>query len=89
MNIEDPHSAQPMTFAGCKVVEVMRRRDLDGSGAELPIHEDRITHDGNGPMCQRNPDPFADEIAIARIFRMHGDRSSANRVSGLVVATRR
>ena len=43
--IQNGESWQSMPLSRFKVVEVMGRRDLDGAGAELAIHEDRIAHD--------------------------------------------
>ena len=59
--VEDGISWQSMPFTRFKVVEVVRRRDLDCSGAELAVDEDRIAHDRDGAMCQGETDSLADQ----------------------------
>ena len=88
MDIHDPDAGQCVPLTRFKVIEVMGRRDLDCSGAELAIHEDRITYDGDCACGQRNPDSFTDEIAIALVFRMTATAVSPNMVSGRVVRPR-
>ena len=88
MDVEDPHrQCEAMPFSRLKVVEVMSRSDLHGAGPEFPIDQDANRRQSECPDRERKLDPFADEVAIARIFRMDGDAVSPSMVSGRVVAT--
>ena len=75
--IEDGKSGKSMAFACFKVVEVVCRRDLDGTGAELEVDEDGVTHDWNVAPRERQADCLADEMAIAWIVRVYGHRGVA------------
>ena len=48
-----------MPFACFKVVEVVRRRNLDGACPELPVDENGIAYDWNPAMCKRETNSFA------------------------------
>ncbi len=71
--IEDFQSGEAMPLSGLEVVEVMRRRDLDHAGAEFPVDEGRIADNRNLAGGQGETNRFSDQVAITRVFRMHGD----------------
>ncbi len=45
--VQDRYSRQVVPLACLEIVEVMPGGDLDGSRAEFPVHQDRITDDRN------------------------------------------
>ncbi len=45
--VQDRYSRQVVPLARLEIVEVMPGGDLDGSRAEFPVHQDRITNDRN------------------------------------------
>src|SRR5512132_1081762 len=55
-----------------EVVEVVRRRDLDGAGALLRVGM-LVGDDGDRPLDDRQPAAFADQVDVARVLRMNGD----------------
>ena len=61
-------------FTSLEIIEVMGRGNLDGSCPEFPIHQDRIAHDGNGPVGERQLDAFAYVPVVSGIFGMNGHR---------------
>jgi hypothetical protein len=59
-----------------EVVEVVRRRDLDGAGAELAI-DVRIGDDRDLAAEDRQAERLADQRGVALVLGMHGDRGVA------------
>src|SRR6476659_4200772 len=66
-----------MALACLKVVEVVCRSDLHGTGAKLEVDEHGVTHDWNVSSRERQSDCPADEVAIAWIVRVYSHRSVA------------
>ena len=54
-----------------KVVEVVRRGDLDGAGPELPVDENCIADDRDRPVRQGKVNFLPIRSLIAGVFRMH------------------
>ena len=61
-----------MAFSHLKVIRVMSRCNLNGSGTELFVHI-RIGDDWNLPVHNRKKHHFANQIRISFILRMNGD----------------
>ena len=59
-----------MPAANLEIVEIVGRGDLDRAAAHLGIGI-FIGDDRDQPANQRQPNLFADEVGVARIFRMH------------------
>ena len=62
---------QIMAHTHFKVVRVMGRCNLHGTGSEFQVNI-RIGNDRNNPIGQRQPQGFADKMAIALILRING-----------------
>src|SRR4029078_6816305 len=75
--IQDRQAGKLMPFPRFIVVEVMGRRDLDRTGAELEGNEDPVAADGNVAPRQRETDVLPNEMWMAWIIGMHGDRRIA------------
>ena len=75
--IEDGISWQSMPFTRFKVVEVVRRSDFDGTGAELAVDEDCIAHDRNCAVCEGETDSLTDQSIVTGIFRVDRHRAIA------------
>ena len=73
---EDVDDGELMTLADFVVVEIVRRGDLHATGSELRINVG-ITDDRNRSIGQRQPQLLSDEMPIALIVRMHGNRGVA------------
>src|SRR6185295_12138277 len=66
-----------MPFTRFKVVEVVRRSDFDGTGAELAVDEDRIAHDRNRAVCEGETNSLTDQSIVTGIFRVDRHRTIA------------
>src|SRR6476620_12327259 len=75
--IEDRQTGKLMPFTRFIVVKVMGRRDLDRTGAEFEVNEDSVADDGNIAPRQRETDFLPNEMSMAWIIGMHGDRRIA------------
>ena len=92
IEIEDGERRQPVSLPELPVVEIMRRRDLDGAGAELAINV-VVGHDRDGAASQRQRHLFADERAVALIVGIdrhrhvtqHGFRPGRRDDDGLAI----
>src|SRR5690242_19675241 len=60
-----------MALACLKVVKIVRRSDLHGTGSKLEIDQDGVPDNWNVSSRKRQADFLAHEVAIARIVRMH------------------
>ena len=67
---QDVEHRQVMALAHVIVGEVMRRRDLDATGAELAVDE-VIADDRDQAAGDGQADLFADQMTVALIFRVH------------------
>ena len=59
------------------IVVIVRRRHLDTAGAKRRVHEQAVRDDRNLTAVERDGDGFADQVLIARIVGMDGDRGIA------------
>src|ERR1700682_2029741 len=66
--IQDRQSRQLVPFSRFEVVEVVRRGNFDGAGAEREVDENRIAHDRNRAVCEGETDLLADPLVVPRIF---------------------
>jgi hypothetical protein len=71
--VQDVEAGQPVPPADLEVVRVVRRGHLDRPSTELRVHM-RVSHHRDAPPGQRQPDLTADQVGIAGIVRMHGNR---------------
>ena len=74
--IEHIDKRQVVPLADFKVVEIVRRRDLDRAGAFFRIGV-VVADDRNAPADQRQDRGLADQMLEALVVRMHGDRDVA------------
>ena len=72
VEMEDRDRREPVPLSDLPVVEVMRRRDLDGAGAELAV-DIGVRHDRNRAPGQRQRDALAHERTVALVVRIHRD----------------
>ncbi len=74
--VHDVDQGQIVTLAHFEVVEIVRGRYLDGAGALLGIGI-FVGDDRNAPADQRQDRVPVDQIPVALVVRMHGDRGVA------------
>ena len=74
--VQDVDERKIVTLADLKVVEVVARRDLHRARALLGIGM-FVGNNRNQTVRQRQPHLFADEIPVALVIGMHGNRSVA------------
>ena len=74
--IEDVDHLEPMAAADLEVVEVMRRRDLDGARTLLGIGV-LIGDDRDAPADDGEDGALADQIPVAAVVGMDRDRGIA------------
>lgn len=79
---------QVVALAHFVVVEVVGRGDLDAAGAEFRVHI-VVADDGDFPAGDGQLDGLADQVLIALVFRVDGDRRIAQHGFRPVVATTR
>ena len=72
VRVEHIADRQLVTLPDFKVRLVMRRGDLERTGAEFPIHRS-VGNDRNLLAHQGTPDGLANQPRVARIIRMHGN----------------
>ena len=65
-------AGQVVPAADLEVVRIVRGGDLDRAGAELGV-DMRVGDDRDHPAGQRQLDLMADQMAVARVIRVHGD----------------
>ncbi len=70
------HDRQAVALANSMVVGVVRRRDLDHTGAEVTRHISVGNH-GNAAFTQGQDDVLANQVQVALILRMHHQRHVA------------
>src|SRR5206468_414801 len=70
---EDIDEPESVPSPDLEVVEVVRRRDLDGAGAFLGVGI-LIPDDRNRPADERQDRGLSDEPVVALVVRMHRDR---------------
>ncbi len=75
--VKDRQPRKRVALTCFKVIEVVSRSDLDGSGSKFQIDQDRISDDRDLPARKRQAYTFADEMPISLVFGMHGDRRIA------------
>ena len=63
---------EAVPFADLEIHGIVRRGDLDRTGAEGGVHR-RVADDANGPAHQREQGEAADQIAVARVVGVHRD----------------
>ena len=80
--VEDRESRERVPFSCLVVVEVVRRGDLDGTGSEFTIDEERISHDGDRSIREGEADLFADKMLQPFIIRMDRDGGIAEQRFG-------
>ena len=68
---EDRDRLEVVALADFEVVEVVRRRDLHATGAELAV-DHRVGDHRNRPAGQRQRDLLADERGVALVLGVHG-----------------
>ena len=71
---EDHDHGQIVAQRAGVVVEVVRASDLDAAGAEFGVDE-IVGDDGDVAVAQRQLDQLADQVLVARVFRMHAERA--------------
>jgi len=62
-----------VALADFVVVEIVRRRDLDAAAAEGRV-DVVVGNDRDRPVDERQADLTTDEVAVALVVRVHGDR---------------
>ena len=72
IGIENIDHRQIVAPADLEIVEIVRRGDLDRTAALLRVGV-FVGDDGQAPADQRQHGVPADQIAIARVLRVHGD----------------
>ncbi len=70
IGVEDRGHRQPVPLADREVVEVVRRRDLDGTGALLRVGVG-VGDDRDAPAGQRQHHRAADQIGMAGVVGIH------------------
>ena len=70
---ENRDAAQIVTAADLKVVEVVSRGDLYAAGTEFAVHVG-VRDNRNLTVAERQVNRVADEILVAFVLRVHGDR---------------
>ena len=70
--VEDVDLGQVVALADLEVVEVVRRRDLDGTRALFGVGP-VVGDDGQAPVDQRQDHVLADHVLVAVVVRVHGD----------------
>ena len=75
--IEDGQSRQVVAESRLEVVEIVRGRNFDRARAECAIHQNRVPHNQNLAIGQRQLDLLSDEAIVPRVFGMHGDSGVA------------
>ena len=72
LDIEDVDLRQIVAAADLKVVEIMCRGYLDRARARFRIRM-KVTNDRNTATDKRQHDILADQVLVARVFRVHGN----------------
>src|SRR5690606_33230295 len=70
--VEDVDQREVVTFAHFIVVEVVGRGDLHAAGAEFAVNV-FVGDDGDQAVDQWQQHMAADQVAVALVFRVHGD----------------
>ena len=73
---EDVDQRQAVALADLEVVEVVRGRDLHAAAAECGV-DVLVGDDRDRAIGQRQADRAADEVTVALVLGMHGDRGIA------------
>ena len=76
VRVHDVDQGQAMTLPDFVIVEVMRGRNLDAAAAEGGV-DVGVADDGNFARGERQADAAADQMPIALIVGMHGNRGVA------------
>ena len=75
--VKDRKAWKSVPFACFKVVEVVRRCNLDGACSEFQVDENGIAYDWNQAVRERETDSLADQSILAGVFRMDRHRGIA------------
>ncbi len=70
--VHDREHVEPVPLPDGEVVRVVGRGDLDRAGAELRV-DVGVGDDRDAPVGQRQLDPLADEVGVARVVGVDGD----------------
>ena len=70
--VENVDAVQIVALADGVVVEIVSRGDLDAAGAELGVHV-AVADDGDFASDKGQPRAGADQVAVARVVRVHGE----------------
>ena len=74
-----------MVAADLEVLRVVARGDLERAGAEVGL-DALVGDDRHAPLDERHDRLLADQVAVALVVGVHGDRDVGGIVAGRTVA---